>query len=73
MLPSEIADSLPISVRGDPGNAGSNHTSFACRRAPAFRLQSSYAEYRHCAWDTNQDTYDKIVFDDLKQNATLAR
>ncbi len=23
-------------------------------------------------WHTNRDTYDKIVFDDLKENATLA-
>jgi hypothetical protein len=40
--------------------------------APAFRLQSSYEEYRQYTWHTNRDTYDKIVFDDLKENATLA-
>ena len=39
---------------------------------PAFRFQSNYPEYRQYTWHTNRDTYDKIVFDDLKENATLA-
>jgi hypothetical protein len=45
---------------------------FVCRAAPAFRLQSPYAEYRQYTWHTNRDTYDKIVFADLKNNATIA-
>ncbi|MEO5814732.1 MAG: M20/M25/M40 family metallo-hydrolase [Gemmatimonadaceae bacterium] len=71
-LPNEISDSLRLSAPGNQANAGSDHTSFLCRSAPAFRLQSSYPEYRQYTWHTNRDTYDKIVFDDLKQNATLA-
>jgi carboxypeptidase Q len=71
-LPNEISDSLRLSSPGNQANAGSDHTSFLCRSAPAFRLQSSYPEYRQYTWHTNRDTYDKIVFDDLKQNATLA-
>ncbi|HEY9229203.1 MAG TPA: M20/M25/M40 family metallo-hydrolase [Gemmatimonadaceae bacterium] len=71
-LPNELADSLRLSAPGNQANSGSDHTSFICRPAPAFRLQSSYAEYRQYTWHTNRDTYDKIVFDDLKQNATLA-
>ncbi|HKS07663.1 MAG TPA: M20/M25/M40 family metallo-hydrolase [Gemmatimonadaceae bacterium] len=71
-LPNEISDSLRISVPGNMANTGSDHSSFVCRPAPAFRLQSSYPEYRQYTWHTNRDTYDKIVFDDLKQNATLA-
>jgi hypothetical protein len=39
---------------------------------PAFRLQSNYTEYRQYTWHTNRDTYDKLVIDDLKNNATLA-
>ncbi len=31
-----------------------------------------YDEYRQYTWHTNRDTYDKIVFDDLAENATLA-
>jgi carboxypeptidase Q len=71
-LPNEIGDSLRVAAPGNQANQGSDHTSFVCRPAPAFRLQSSYPEYRQYTWHTNRDTYDKIVFDDLKQNATLA-
>ena len=71
-LPAEMTDSVRLQVPGPQANAGSDHTSFLCRPAPAFRLQSSYTEYRQYTWHTNRDTYDKIVFDDLKNNATMA-
>ncbi len=71
-LPSELTDSVRLQLPGPQANAGSDHTSFICRGAPAFRLQSSYTEYRQYTWHTNRDTYDKIVFDDLKRNATMA-
>lgn len=72
LLPSEMSDSLRLSAPGAQANTGSDHTSFVCRPSPGFRLQSSYAEYRQYTWHTNRDTYDKIVHEDLKQNATLA-
>jgi hypothetical protein len=71
-LPSEMTDSVRLQVPGAQANTGSDHTSFVCRQAPAFRLQAPYAEYRQYTWHTNRDTYDKIVFDDLKNNATMA-
>jgi hypothetical protein len=71
-LPTEMTDSVRLQVPGPQANTGSDHISFVCRPAPAFRLQSSYTEYRQYTWHTNRDTYDKIVFDDLKNNATMA-
>lgn len=71
-LPAEMTDSVRLQLPGAQANAGSDHTSFICRGAPAFRLQSSYPEYRQYTWHTNRDTFDKIVFDDLRQNATMA-
>ncbi|NUP56272.1 MAG: M20/M25/M40 family metallo-hydrolase [Gemmatimonadaceae bacterium] len=71
-LPTEMTDSVRLQLPGPQANAGSDHTSFLCRGAPAFRLQSGYTEYRQYTWHTNRDTYDKIVFDDLKNNATMA-
>ena len=71
-LPSDMTDSVRLELPGAQANSGSDHTSFICRGAPAFRLQSSYPEYRQYTWHTNRDTFDKIVFDDLKQNATMA-
>jgi hypothetical protein len=71
-LPGEFTDSVRFAAPGGQINMGSDHTSFICRPAPAFRFQSHYDEYRQYTWHTNRDTYDKIVFDDLKQNATIA-
>jgi carboxypeptidase Q len=72
LVPSEISGHVTLEFPGSQSNQGSDHSSFVCRGAPAFRLQSSYDEYRQYTWHTNRDTYDKIVFDDLKENATLA-
>lgn len=71
-VPTEIQAQVTIEVPGEQNNRGSDHTSFVCAEAPVLRLQSAYDEYRQYTWHTNIDTYDKIVFDDLKQNATLA-
>jgi hypothetical protein len=71
-VPTEISSNLKLDVPGNQENAGSDHTAFICRGVPAFRLQSNYSEYRQYTWHTNRDTYDKVVIDDLKNNATLA-
>jgi hypothetical protein len=71
LVPREISEHITLEFPGAQNNRGSDHISFVCAGAPAFRLQSSYAEYRQYTHHTNRDTYDKIVFDDLKENATL--
>ncbi len=71
-VPQEIAEHIELDFPGPQENRGSDHVSFLCHGVPAFRLQSPYDEYRQYTWHTNRDTYDKIVFDDLKENATLA-
>jgi carboxypeptidase Q len=71
-VPAEISGHVRLDFPGAQLNAGSDHTAFICHGTPAFRLQSHYDEYRQYTWHTNRDTYDKIVFDDLKNNATLA-
>ena len=71
-VPTHIQAQVAIEVPGEQNNRGSDHTSFVCAESPVLRLQSPYDEYRQYTWHTNLDTYDKIVFDDLKQNATLA-
>lgn len=71
-LPPEITDFIELDIPGVPEQGGSDHMAFICRQAPGFRLQSSYPEYRQYTWHTNRDTADKIVFEDLRNNATLA-
>lgn len=71
-IPTEISGNIELDVPGPQEFGGSDHVSFLCHGAPGFRLQSHYPDYRQYTWHTNRDTYDKIVFDDLKNNATLA-
>ena len=72
VVPTEISSNLRLELPGPQENSGSDHTAFLCRGVPAFRLQSSYTEYRQYTWHTNRDTYDKLVLEDLQNNATLA-
>ncbi|MGQ0646985.1 MAG: M20/M25/M40 family metallo-hydrolase [Gemmatimonadaceae bacterium] len=71
-LPSEIENLIDLDIPGVPETGGSDHMSFLCAGAPAFRLQSHYPDYRQYTWHTNRDTYDKLIMDDLRNNATLA-
>jgi len=71
-IPTEITKHIELDVPGLPESGGSDHMSFICVPAPGFRLQSSYPDYRQYTWHTNLDTFDKIVWADLRNNATLA-
>jgi hypothetical protein len=71
-IPTEISQHIRLDFPGPQETGGSDHVSFLCHGAPGFRLQSNYPDYRQYTWHTNRDTYDKVVFDDLKNNATLA-
>jgi hypothetical protein len=56
---------------GGPAGAGSDDYSFTCYGAPTFGLGALSWDYNTITWHTDRDTYDKVVFDDLKSNATL--
>jgi Zn-dependent M28 family amino/carboxypeptidase len=71
-IPTDITENIELGLPGPQERGGSDHVSFLCYGAPGFRLQSNYPDYRQYTWHTNRDTYDKIIFDDLKNNATLA-
>jgi hypothetical protein len=71
-VPDEITRHIELDIPGTPESGGSDHMAFICRLAPGFRLQSNYPDYRQYTWHTEVDTYDKLVFDDLRNNATLA-
>jgi hypothetical protein len=42
-----------------------------CAGVPAFSLSSLGWDYSNYTWHTNRDTFDKLVFDDLRNNAVL--
>jgi carboxypeptidase Q len=70
-VPSELSGNIIMNFQGMPAGGGSDNASFACYGAPAFGLSSLNWDYFFYTWHTNRDTYDKIVFDDLKNNAVL--
>jgi hypothetical protein len=70
-VPADIKEPITFGGAGLPGGGGSDHASFVCKGAPAVELGSLNFDYFNYTWHTNRDTYDKIVFDDLKSNATL--
>ena len=70
-IPAEISRQFSISFPGTPSGGGSDNASFICYGAPAFSLGSTSFDYGVYTWHTNRDTFDKIVWDDLKPNATL--
>ncbi|HSG81820.1 MAG TPA: M20/M25/M40 family metallo-hydrolase [Gemmatimonadota bacterium] len=70
-VPGEIAQQIEVTVPGTPGGGGSDYASFVCSGAPSFFLFAHNWSYFPYTWHTNRDTFDKIVEDDLKNNATL--
>lgn len=70
-VPGEYKDSIKTNFPGTPGGGGSDHASFVAVGAPAFSLSALNWSYFNYTWHTNRDTYDKIVFDDLRNNAIL--
>jgi hypothetical protein len=71
-IPPEITGHIELAIPGEPERGGSDHMSFICRGTAGFRLQSDYPDYRQYTWHTDLDTFDKVVLDDLRNNATLA-
>lgn len=70
-VPSEITKDIKTEFPGIPGTGGSDHVSFVAAGVPAFMLSSLSWGYGNATWHTNLDTYDKLVFDDLKYNVLL--
>ncbi len=70
-VPTEISAEVSLVVPGMPDEGRSDHASFVCHQAPSFRLGSHEWDYRDYTWHTNRDTFDKIVFDEVRSNAIL--
>lgn len=70
-VPESIKKHITTNFPGAPGGGGSDFASFVAAGAPAFSLSSNSWSYGTYTWHTNRDTYDKIVFDDVRNNATL--
>ena len=70
-VPEDITKHIETTFPGTPGRGGSDYASFVAAGAPAFGLSSLSWSYWNYTWHTNRDTYDKIIFDDVRNNAIL--
>lgn len=70
-VPGEITRHIDLTIPGNPGRGGSDYASFVCAGVPAFSLSSLSWAYGPYTWHTDMDTFDKLVMDDVKNNATL--
>lgn len=70
-VPAEVAQHVNLNLPGNPGGGGSDYASFVCHGAPGFSLGALSWDYGSHTWHTHRDTFDKLVFDDLRNNAVL--
>jgi hypothetical protein len=70
-VPADIRNQIQTTFPGTPGSGGSDFASFVAVGAPGFSLSSNSWLYGSYTWHTNRDTYDKIVWDDVRSNAIL--
>jgi hypothetical protein len=71
-VPGKYKNEIETTFPGSPGRGGSDHAPFVAKGAPTFNLFGKQWDYRYYTWHTNLDTYDTIVFDDLRSNVILA-
>ncbi len=70
-VPQDIKKHIKTEFPGSPSGGGSDNASFVAAGVPAFNLSSLSWSYWNYTWHTNRDTYDKIIFDDVRSNAIL--
>ncbi|MXV17096.1 M20/M25/M40 family metallo-hydrolase [Hufsiella ginkgonis] len=70
-VPAPMRQQIETNFPGSPGGGGSDFASFVAAGAPAFSLSSNSWLYGSYTWHTNRDTYDKVVFDDVRSNAIV--
>ena len=70
-IPTEVVEDIELVIPGTPGGGGSDYASFVAAGAPGFNLSALSWDYGTFTWHTVKDTYDKLVFDDLKNNVVL--
>ena len=69
--PSNVTADIKTDFPGSPSSGGSDHASFTAAGIPAFMMSSLSWGYGTITWHTNLDTYDKLIFDDLRDNVIL--
>ncbi len=70
-MPAELTQVMRLQGPSGSIGGGTDHVSFACHGAPAINLSALSWDYSFTTWHTQRDSYDKVIIDDVKHNATL--
>ena len=82
-VPNEFSDQVTLAIPGTPDSGGSDHAAFLCSGVPAFSFSVGAGRGEHLpmgtnrwdtmlyTWHTNRDTFDKIIWDDLRDDAVM--
>jgi Zn-dependent M28 family amino/carboxypeptidase len=82
-VPSEYADLVTLEIPGSPESGGTDHASFVCAGVPAFSFHvgagrsddlpmgTNRWDTSVYTWHTNRDTFDKIILEDLRDDAVM--
>ena len=71
-VPDTIKNQIKTNFPGSPSGGGSDNASFVAAGALGFSLGALPWDYFSYTWHTNRDTYDKVVFDEVRSNVILA-
>ena len=71
-LPEEQRKHIETGFPGMPSGGGSDNASFTSAGVPGIGLSSLNWGYFGYTWHTNRDTYDKIIFDEVRNNVIVA-
>ncbi len=82
-IPSELAGQVTLEIPGTPESGGTDHASFVCAGVPAFSFHvgagrsddlpmgTNRWDTTIYTWHTNLDTFDKIIYEDLRDDAVM--
>jgi hypothetical protein len=70
-VPAEMTGRIRMSGTGNPAMGGTDNASFQCMKSPVYGTGGLSWDYGSTTWHTNRDTYDKVIAEDLQNNATL--
>lgn len=70
-VPRDVRRHIETEFPGSPSGGGSDNASFVAAGVPTFNLSALNWSYWNYTWHTNRDTYDKVVFDDVRNNVVL--
>ncbi len=71
-VPGEYKNQIETEFPGMPGRGGSDHAPFVARGVPVTNLFGKQWDYGTYTWHTNLDTYDKVVFEDVRTNVVVS-